>query len=221
MNVNLWGPSFWTILHSLAGRADETKTTFFDDLVRPLSDLLPCIHCRRSFAIYYQILGKPVPGKCAAWMYDMHNLVNNKLDEQAIDKTILAVSPGNVEFKVLLMASLRSLYPVPSLEVVRKRYLFHRADLFPHKDLSTVVLAFALQASQPNAPYTFDACLTWLKHANTLMNCDQLATQFKLFRGGDDFLSVAIRYKYGDDTPTTRTYASYLKAGTCLDLTCQ
>jgi hypothetical protein len=216
MNVNLWGPSFWSILHASAFLADQDKKNF-DPIVRPLKDLLPCIHCRRSFGIYYEILGKPE--QCAKWVYDAHNLVNDKLNEQAIDRTVQTFAPGNMDFKMLLMTSMKTLYQSPSFEVVTKRYYFAK-EHFSHEDVSTIVLAFASVAKEPNAPYTFDACLAWLKDLYGLTKSKTILSAMKAMESTDVY-SSAIKFKYGEDTETTRKYASYLKAGACIDYTCQ
>lgn len=44
MNVWLWGPSMWTIVHGLAYKADEDPffQMPFETLVRQLRTVLPC-----------------------------------------------------------------------------------------------------------------------------------------------------------------------------------
>lgn len=80
MNASIWGPKMWSTLFTAALRLPPTESVpMFETLTR----LLPCEHCRRSFAHYCQRLP---PSACAAssedvaqWVWAAHDFVNVKL----------------------------------------------------------------------------------------------------------------------------------------------
>ena len=91
MDTRYWGPSGWSLLHSIASAYHPTRNCpkrvqhFFDSL----PTVLPCIYCRRSLADYYQQLPlKPSyltdNRKFQCWLYRIHNLVNGKLRNQGL-----------------------------------------------------------------------------------------------------------------------------------------
>lgn len=86
MNVFIWGPPLWRILHSVAYVMPDNKAVFHTVAtnIMTLSHVLPCIHCRKSFRQYVRELGPPTQGNLIRWMYDLHEKVNTKLDEQAM-----------------------------------------------------------------------------------------------------------------------------------------
>ena len=94
MDTKFWGPSGWKLLHyitecyplkpSLKQQGDIT--TFFN----VIGEVLPCKYCRESFKEY--ISKKPIEKNCESreklckWMYDIHNMVSNKLRKQGLLK---------------------------------------------------------------------------------------------------------------------------------------
>ena len=58
MDTRIWGPSAWSLLHSIAVQypgskyANNRYTKFFNNL----KYILPCIHCRQSYVKYIEIL---------------------------------------------------------------------------------------------------------------------------------------------------------------------
>lgn len=98
MNTWIWGPPTWKILHTLsfsprvhAGNAGDIAA-----FLMTLQDVLPCVYCRASFGTFVQNLharfGRTLRdviagGQLAEWMYALHELVNNKLNQQALAQT--------------------------------------------------------------------------------------------------------------------------------------
>jgi len=90
MITKIWGPSMWTILHSITfcypnNPSDEIKKKYklFFELI---GDILPCIHCRES----YKKMIKEGTTKLddtvmtnrqtlTIWFYHIHEAVNHKL----------------------------------------------------------------------------------------------------------------------------------------------
>jgi len=85
MQVNKWGPSGWTFLHTVTFNytpTDESKIKyklFFDNL----GTVLPCPYCCSSFTTYAKAL--PIDEYLDSregltyWLYCIHNLVNQKV----------------------------------------------------------------------------------------------------------------------------------------------
>jgi len=139
----------WDILHSAAGVCDEKKVSM-NELLKTLDILLPCIYCRESYKIFRNQLGQCKKGEAVSFMFDLHNLVNQKLRKQRIEafqSEVLNMSPSsNREELTKLLSSFMdntSIKPYlsPTLEIVKKRYCVNRDDLFTWKSVSISVLA--------------------------------------------------------------------------------
>jgi hypothetical protein len=97
MDTRFWGGSGWRLLHMIATGPNANKSRTFWEM---LPFVLPCKFCRASLTVYYQTL--PIPKKqeeYSKWLYDIHNLVNQKLRDQG-----------------------QRLDPDPPYEAVHKRY---------------------------------------------------------------------------------------------------
>lgn len=135
MNVNIWGPPTWDVLHSCAFLFDEKKlnsSKFFECL----KVLLPCIYCRNSYAQFLEQVGLPSTGQSAPWLYKIHEMVNMKLFNQKLEKVF---GPSGDCKK-----QSRALFVQPTFEVVQKRYLVNREEPIVWRSLNTMLLAFAM-----------------------------------------------------------------------------
>lgn len=87
MNVNKWGPSGWTFLHTITFNyplepTDEDKSNY-SNYFKLVGAMLPCKYCRQSYLIYYKYF--PIDpfldsreGVCY-WLYRLHELINQKI----------------------------------------------------------------------------------------------------------------------------------------------
>ena len=84
MNAQIWGGKMWDTLFVGAFRLDPKATVAaLEDMVH----LVPCVHCRRSYAHYVE---RNPPATCgdseediARWLWSVHDLVNIKLNKKA------------------------------------------------------------------------------------------------------------------------------------------
>jgi hypothetical protein len=194
----------WSILHAVAFLVDKTHVDP-NAFAEPLRRILPCIHCRRSFELFYEASGPPKSKHFAQWMYSMHNLVNEKLFEQRLDSALKNV-PKHIELKMLLLTSA----PTPSFEVVSKRFFLNEEEPIVRRDVATVGLALAL-AGHPESH-------AWMQLLGTLCT---YAQEWASVVKPESMTSGAIVFKYGVDNAETRKRASIIRAGTCLNSTCQ
>src|SRR3989344_1442875 len=113
INTHIWGPPAWRLIHSVgycaAPEAAETAGAFFDSL----RYVLPCKYCRISYAEFVAVLtqrggGKTVPqlvrrGRLMRWSYELHELVNDKLDTQhCIAKAVPPCAGRRISWECLL-----------------------------------------------------------------------------------------------------------------------
>jgi hypothetical protein len=194
----------WNILHAVAFLVDKTHADP-DAFVEPLRRILPCIHCRRSFELFYDAAGPPKSKHLAEWMYSMHNLVNEKLFEQRMDKALEHVSK-RIELKMHLLQYMST----PSFEVVQKRFVLNEEEPIVRRDIAIVGLALAL-AGLPESH-------SWMKHVGSVC---KYAQEWASAVDPNAMTSGAIVFKYGVDNADTRKRASLIRAGTCLNSTCQ
>ena len=102
MDTRFWGPSGWNLLHAIAQSYPENPSksdkSDYQIFFSTLPFVLPCIYCRRSLTDYYKKLpidgtnsktGQPLDnhGNFNHWLYQIHNLVNDKLRDQGLIKT--------------------------------------------------------------------------------------------------------------------------------------
>jgi hypothetical protein len=179
MNVNLWGPQLWEILHGIAGMTQhETSAKYAQGLLEGLLILLPCIHCRKSYIEFYTLSPKVYlafqkNSSAMQWMYDMHNKVNDKLEIQRLEKYI----GQNWTVQEKKAGENR-----PSFEVVQKRFLLANERPFCEDSVWRVLIAFALNSNDSNSKKEY---LLWIQNlANFLRACstsyDDLITKLDI-----------------------------------------
>ncbi len=89
LNTRIWGPIYWTVLHTLAeltGRktvihSDNEESYLWDYILRELGEVLPCSECRRHYKEYYSAnMPMFINGfhyeekrtKLREWLYNLH-----------------------------------------------------------------------------------------------------------------------------------------------------
>ena len=87
---NLWGPPLWDLLFTFAFKIPpQEQHGIFRDLFRELERVLPCQHCRRSYAMYrHQVaplssLKDPTTNP-AQWLWTIHDMVNQNIGKTCI-----------------------------------------------------------------------------------------------------------------------------------------
>ena len=82
MNTNAWGPCAWRWLHSLtftpSTKSEEKYRTLLFQL---LQFIFPCKYCRMSYSRFIKDNPTKTGENRQKWLFDIHNLVNNKLDK--------------------------------------------------------------------------------------------------------------------------------------------
>jgi hypothetical protein len=139
MNVNVWGPELWGILHGLSSLGKQSTANYAKEILVSLKTLLPCIHCRNSYIDFYAKLPEPsksfsIREEAIKWVYVLHNKVNDKLDEQLAEN-----SSGKEELKEILKKKR------PTLEVVKKRLELSFGNEISENAVIKVLFSFALQ----------------------------------------------------------------------------
>jgi hypothetical protein len=154
MNTWLWGPPLWRVLHTVSfspvalERGGEV-TAF----LQTLKTVLPCVFCRDSYAsfvtqlegTYAQTVQETIAdGKLATWMYDLHNLVSDKLDLQSVTER---VSP-----EALTTMTATGAYRCRRItfQCLVKRCVV-RPCMFCPDDVWDVLLIFALNFPEPGS----------------------------------------------------------------------
>lgn len=90
MQPSVWGPPLWFFLHTISLNyppepTREQQVQYYRFFVS-LGDVLPCKHCRESYATWIEQLDLNVfrsRATLAKWVYDLHNTVNIKLGKPA------------------------------------------------------------------------------------------------------------------------------------------
>lgn len=122
-----WGPSAWQLFHLIAFRSKNPQAVLLK-----MKEMLPCKFCRASTKEF--VAQHPLKGDAGKWLYDIHNMVNNKLRTQCADDPNIS-DPG----------------PDPSFEEVKRKYMDMSPTAVPGRDF-----LFSVSANYPDAPEPAD-----------------------------------------------------------------
>lgn len=176
-DTRYWGPSAWQLFHLIAFGSPSPA-----EFLMSIKDILPCKFCRASTAEFTEA-GGPCrdPGR---WLYDLHNMVNRKLREQAqkdpavIDpgpdpsfeeikmkyQRILASKPTAVPGRdfLFVIASNHGDADVPDVEVqaIHRTFWKRLSDVYPFEDLRAIVKSYV--EKHPPAVHTRQAYMRWV-----------------------------------------------------------
>ena len=123
IDTRYWGPSAWQLFHLIAFRSEHP-----DDVLGMMKEVLPCKFCRASTKEF--VHAHPLRGDPGKWLYEIHNMVNNKLRTQCKDDPTV-INPG----------------PDPSFEDVKRTYMDMKATQVPGRDF-----LFSVATNYPEAP---------------------------------------------------------------------
>lgn len=95
MDTKVWGPLVWRLLEDVAWAVDSQLQPLSQDagnlvlnFFYALTGALPCMYCRQSYSKFFEEnpIGPAVLGRqLLHWVWELHEMVNNKLDQQARD----------------------------------------------------------------------------------------------------------------------------------------
>ena len=142
MNTWIWGPPTWKVLHTLSfsPRCAEYATEVSTFLCT-LAHVLPCVFCRVSYTEYAHHLEEKSgmslretirASALSSWMYKLHEMVNDKLNYQALNE--LHVDPS-----LITLLHKRQI----SLQCLTKRFIV-RPIAFCDGDVWDMLKYFAL-----------------------------------------------------------------------------
>jgi hypothetical protein len=123
IDTRYWGPSGWQLFHYIAEHASRPEP-----VLQQMHRVLPCKFCRDSTSKF--VHDHPLKGDPVQWVYEIHNMVNDKLRTQCKDDAAV-VDPG----------------PDPTLEDVRRKYQSMKLTNVLGRDF-----LFAVAMNYPDAP---------------------------------------------------------------------
>jgi hypothetical protein len=152
MNVNLWGPNLWEILHGLSWLSQSSQSNkHLFDILDNLNILLPCIYCRQSF---HQFFKKEearsyleLKNEGPEYVYLLHSKVNDKLESQKFTEIFSSFQSQMKDQNVYdeMQKKFISFHSrTPSFEVVRKRWLLSEGEPFSEKSVWKTLFVFML-----------------------------------------------------------------------------
>ena len=119
INPNLWGPSYWRFLHSMADAAPDVPTAeerrAYESVIDALPVLLPCTKCRGHLAKAYSDAGlKPEyvdRESLKRGFHALHNSVNERLGKAIVgfdccSKSYLERGGGSQTLVLCLIAAI-------------------------------------------------------------------------------------------------------------------
>jgi len=163
MDTRFWGPSGWQLFHLVAFKSPpEGAREVLDDM----KDVLPCKFCRASTTQF--VKDHPPKAPYGKWLYEIHNMVNNKLRTQcAEDPKVInpgpdpdfeevkakydrMKTPDAVPGRDFLMAVSYNFPPSPEPKDMstQREFLHHLAKAYPYPELRKVFQRY-LKAHEP------------------------------------------------------------------------
>lgn len=179
MDTNFWGPPAWKLLHLITYTypqdPNKNHKRVYAKFFNTLKTVLPCSYCQKSITQFYNQL--PIENsldnkeKLVKWLYDIHNLVNNKLRQQGLLKN------NN-----------------PSLEDVNKQYnqyLKQKCQIIGWNFLYSVVLNYPEDAKEITKKIRgeYDHFFTYLSR---IIPCSKYKTTYKIYTNSNP-LSNALK----------------------------
>lgn len=153
-DTTYWGPSAWQLFHLIAFLSPNPQQVLLQ-----MKEMLPCKFCRASTAEFMD--KHPLKGDPAKWLYDIHNMVNNKLRTQCADNPEVK-NPG----------------PDPSFEEVKAKYMAMKPTQVPGRDF-----LFTMASNYPDKPEPEDMARhrQFIAHLSEVYPFEKLRTVFKAY----------------------------------------
>ena len=169
MDTRYWGPSGWQLFHLIAFFSRSP-----DQVLNLMKDVLPCKFCRATTAEF--VKQHPLRGNPGKWLYEIHNMVNNKLRTQCRGDP-LVVDPG----------------ADPSFEEVRKMYENMTPTQVPGRDF-----LFCVASNFPEEPEPEDMSLQreFIKHLAETYPFEKLRKTFKAYLEKTEHVDLESRKRY-------------------------
>jgi len=123
IDTRFFGPSGWQLFHLIAFRSPHPA-----EVLLMMKDVLPCKFCRKSTTEF--VKKHPLGEDAGKWLYEIHNMVNDKLRTQCKDDKNVT-DPG-VD---------------PSFEEVKDRYMSMKPTEIPGRDF-----LFSVASNYPSNP---------------------------------------------------------------------
>lgn len=108
----IWGPLLWKMIHACLLAAKPRHALVVKRFFEALSRAMPCVYCRRSLCSFLEEMKRRSGGKDIAnhvesngasrWGFDLHNLVNDKLDAQAFREDAKKKGIGEIATDILI-----------------------------------------------------------------------------------------------------------------------
>ena len=148
MDTRYWGPSGWELFHLIAFKSPNP-----DDVLNQMKDVLPCKYCRASTTQF--VHEHPLRGDPGKWLYEIHNMVNNKLRTQcaedpkvvnpgpdpefvAIKAKYMSMQPTKVPGRDFLMAVAYNYEPELAKMATQRTFMHALANVYPFEELRAV-----------------------------------------------------------------------------------
>jgi hypothetical protein len=214
MNVWIWGPPLWEILHAASFLCDRKKYSakkFFNSLI----SILPCIYCRQSYETFLKD-DPPPSNHFAEWCFNLHSKVNEKLIGQRLEKLKI-----EMPFTVVQIDAMRkTLFAEPEFAVIQKRFLIESDELFLWRSISIVLLAFFISEGPQEGRDIFIKELMNIiqlsDQANSSIINETLQKLVGLSPSAGRKILDSIKYGSTSDSPS-----QLIRAGACINKTCK
>ena len=191
IDTRWWGPSGWQLFHLIAFTSPNAREVLDD-----MKDVLPCKYCRASTTEF--VKKHPPQGDLGKWLFEIHNMVNNKLRTQCAEDPKV-INPG----------------PDPDYEDVKKRYLAMKPTAVPGRDF---LMAVAYNYPANPEPSDMSTQREFLKHLREAFPFEKFRKIFQAYpepnlqsqRAYTRWMYGLMKLMSGSDIRSYRGYMSHL-----------
>lgn len=183
MAPDIWGPMAWRLLHGAAHRFDTRETedpvdgVVFLLFLLQIAWVLPCLYCRHSYTTYILDAQSRFDEYCQqrnvqAFVIELHNQVNQKLDKPVFDRLDLVrrracvwgVNPEDLFGLLFVIVLNYNSNREPEKETHYQNFFALLPDLFTVLGYDRLAMAFDSMATLASGPLTEETLAQALYH---------------------------------------------------------
>ena len=187
MDTRFWGPAGWQLYHLIAETYNEKKQEKYELFFNSMKFVLPCRFCRESSAKFLNELplhpAMKSKNTLTNWLYNFHNLVNDKLRMQCkedpkvicpppdpsyekvreVYKELLSVPPNVPPGLDFLFCVAYNYSDSPSIDTLHGYLCTFKglAEIYPYEGLRRIIKKHTVQYPVENALKSREQLLHW------------------------------------------------------------